>query len=375
MPATSSRPDDVEKLADAAYEKFGEVAFLMNNAGIGANPGKPWENREDWKALIEVNFWGAVYGVEAFAPRMIAGGAPGLIVNTGSKQGITTPPGNLAYNVSKAALKTFTEGLAHELRNIAGARLSAHLLIPGFTYTGLTTGAAAKPAGAWTGEQVADFMLERLAHGDFYILCPDNETERADRRAPHGMGGRRHHREPPGFVALAPGLQGRVREVPHGMTVNCGRWVGRRASAFGNRPLGFLAGILPCSAASCSFAACSHLLRNSSTSVSVRCSMPMKVIMRLADPDQLVELRLHCRAVAVLRVLDQEHHQEGDDGGAGVDDQLPGIGEAEDRAGRRPDHHDRATDDERRGSPAACATWLAIRVNCFSNSMASPAGT
>ena len=60
-----------------------------------------------------------------------------------------------------------------------GAKLSAHLLIPGFTYTGLTTGADAKPAGAWTGEQVADFMLESLGRGDFYILCPDNETERA----------------------------------------------------------------------------------------------------------------------------------------------------------------------------------------------------
>jgi NAD(P)-dependent dehydrogenase (short-subunit alcohol dehydrogenase family) len=174
-----SLPDDVEKLADAAYDKFGEVSVLMNNAGIGANPGKPWENRDAWKALIEVNFWGAVYGVEAFAPRMIKGGVPGLIVNTGSKQGITTPPGNLAYNVSKAALKTFTEGLAHELRNIEGASLSAHLLIPGFTYTGLTTGADRKPAGAWTGEQVIDFMLESLGRGDFYILCPDNETERA----------------------------------------------------------------------------------------------------------------------------------------------------------------------------------------------------
>ena len=174
-----SRPDDVEKLADAAYDKFGEVSVLMNNAGIGANPGKPWENRDAWKSLIEVNFWGAVYGVEAFAPRMIRGGVPGLIVNTGSKQGITTPPGNLAYNVSKAALKTFTEGLAHELRNTEGASLSAHLLIPGFTYTGLTTGADQKPAGAWTGEQVIDFMLEGLGRGDFYILCPDNETERA----------------------------------------------------------------------------------------------------------------------------------------------------------------------------------------------------
>ena len=129
-----SRPDDVEKLADATYEKFGEVSLLMNNAGVGNNPGKPWENRDAWKALIDVNFWGAVYGVEAFAPRMIKGGEPGVIVNTGSKQGITTPPGNLAYNVSKAALKTYTEGLAHELRNTPGAELSAHLLIPGFTY-------------------------------------------------------------------------------------------------------------------------------------------------------------------------------------------------------------------------------------------------
>ena len=175
-----SRPDDVEKLADAAYDKFGEVSFLMNNAGIGANPGKPWENREDWKALIEVNFWGAVYGVEAFAPRMIEGGVPGLIVNTGSKQGITTPPGNLAYNVSKAALKTFTEGLAHELRNIAGARLSAHLLIPGFTYTGLTTGAdqPSRPAHG-PASRLSTSCSKRLGRGDFYILCPDNETERA----------------------------------------------------------------------------------------------------------------------------------------------------------------------------------------------------
>jgi hypothetical protein len=75
-------------------------------------------------------------------------------------------------------VKVFTEGLAHQLRNEPGARISAHLLIPGFTFTGLTVGAAEKPAGAWTGEQVADFMLEALGNGDFYILCPDNETTR-----------------------------------------------------------------------------------------------------------------------------------------------------------------------------------------------------
>ncbi|RVD69058.1 SDR family NAD(P)-dependent oxidoreductase [Mesorhizobium sp. M4A.F.Ca.ET.029.04.2.1] len=173
-----SAADEVDRLAETAQGAFGDVSLLMNNAGVGNNPGKPWENRDAWKRLLAINFWGVVHGVEAFAPAMLASGKPGLIINTGSKQGITTPPGNLAYNVSKAGVKTFSEGLAHALRNEPGARVSAHLLIPGFTYTGLTEGATEKPAGAWTGEQVIDFMLASLKHGDFYILCPDNEVAR-----------------------------------------------------------------------------------------------------------------------------------------------------------------------------------------------------
>jgi len=176
--ANVSSIEDVERLAETAYRAFGAVSVLMNNAGVGDNPGKPWENRVAWRRLMDTNFWGVVHGVEAFAPRMLAAGKPRMIINTGSKQGITTPPGNLAYNVSKAGVKTFTEGLAHALRNEPGAKLSAHLLIPGFTFTGLTEGATEKPAGAWTGEQVIDFMLASLKRGDFYILCPDNEVAR-----------------------------------------------------------------------------------------------------------------------------------------------------------------------------------------------------
>lgn len=171
-------PEDLSRLADEAQAQFGVPSFVLNNAGVGNNPGKPWANADGWRALLEVNFWGVVNGVQAFAPRMLASGKPGLIVNTGSKQGITTPPGNLAYNVSKSAVKTYTEGLAHALRNEPGAKVSAHLLIPGFTFTGMTEGATEKPAGAWTPDQVADFMVESLARGDFYILCPDNETDR-----------------------------------------------------------------------------------------------------------------------------------------------------------------------------------------------------
>ena len=110
---------------------------------------------------------------------MLEAGHPGLIINTGSKQGITTPPGDPAYNVSKTAVKTFTEALQHELRGREGSRVSAHLLIPGFVFTGLTArGRTEKPDGAWTPEQTVAFMLERLAQGDFYILCPDGDTPR-----------------------------------------------------------------------------------------------------------------------------------------------------------------------------------------------------
>jgi NAD(P)-dependent dehydrogenase (short-subunit alcohol dehydrogenase family) len=168
---------EVERLRDEALAAFGEVALLMNNAGIG-NGGGPWEKLDRWRELLQVNLWGVIHGVQAFAPAMIAQGGDAAIVNTGSKQGITTPPGDTAYNVSKAGVKVLTEATAHALRTIPGCRVTAHLLVPGFTYTGITARTPEKPPAAWTPEQVVDFMLERMAAGDFYILCPDNQTTR-----------------------------------------------------------------------------------------------------------------------------------------------------------------------------------------------------
>jgi NAD(P)-dependent dehydrogenase (short-subunit alcohol dehydrogenase family) len=185
VPTDVSRFEEVERLRDAAYAAFGEVALLMNNAAIGGGGGKPWENLELWRRVIAVNLWGVVHGVQAFTAAMVAQGTPAAIVNTGSKQGITNPPGNPAYNVAKAGVKALTEQLAHALRETPGCRVTAHLLVPGFTFTGINAppGAASaareKPPGAWTAEQVVAFMLEGLAAGDFYILCPDNDVTRA----------------------------------------------------------------------------------------------------------------------------------------------------------------------------------------------------
>jgi NAD(P)-dependent dehydrogenase (short-subunit alcohol dehydrogenase family) len=174
-----SRVEDLVRLEAVVQERFGGTDILMNNAGI--QPGSTmFGPAANWERVLDVNLWGAIRGTQVFVPAMIARGRPGLVINTGSKQGITTPPGDPAYNVSKAGLKAFTEALQHELRNTPDCQLSAHLLIPGFVFTGLTArDRTEKPSGAWTPEQTVDFMMERLNAGDFYILCPDNDVPRS----------------------------------------------------------------------------------------------------------------------------------------------------------------------------------------------------
>jgi NAD(P)-dependent dehydrogenase (short-subunit alcohol dehydrogenase family) len=178
VPTDVSRPEDVEKLRDTVYTRFGEVAVLMNNAGT-APGGGPWEHIDRWRRVLDVNLWGVIHGVQFFTPRMLKQRTDCAIINTGSKQGITCPPGDTAYNVSKAGVKVLTEALAHSLRNVEGSRITAHLLIPGSTFTGMTSrGRKEKPPSAWLPDQVVDKLIGGVNWGDFYILCPDNEVTR-----------------------------------------------------------------------------------------------------------------------------------------------------------------------------------------------------
>lgn len=122
------------------------------------------------------------------------------------KQGITNPPGNPAYNASKAALRSLAESLSLSLYQSSSAASeshthtpasshppspshtsvpSIHLLVPGWTFTPITgfTPNAIKPDGAWTPAQVAEYLYAAMGRGEFYIICPDNDTSEAvDRR-------------------------------------------------------------------------------------------------------------------------------------------------------------------------------------------------
>ena len=175
LPADVSVPEQIEAVHRQAIARFGKVHLLMNNAASRAGRGHGADTA-DWRQAMEVNFWGVVNAVRTFLPDMRSMGEPGMIVNVGSKQGITNPPGHPIYNITKAALKTYTEALEHDLRsdpdNQGGKRISAHLLIPGWT----TTGDAVHRPGAWLPDQVVEFMIEGLASGDFYILCPDDDV-------------------------------------------------------------------------------------------------------------------------------------------------------------------------------------------------------
>lgn len=183
LAADLAQPDDVASMCDRVLERFGKVNLLMNNAASRTGRGFDAPMAE-WRQVMEVNYWAIVETIRLLLPHMEAAQEPAMIVNVGSKQGITNPPGHPIYNIAKSALKTYCEQLAHHCLTAhdrpRNAPISAHLLIPGWT----TTGKAAHKPGAWLPDQVIDRLIAGLGAGDFYILCPDDEvtTEMDHRR-------------------------------------------------------------------------------------------------------------------------------------------------------------------------------------------------
>jgi len=169
--------DDWSSLKSTLDKSNTKLDFLHLNAGIGAKGD--WTDSSYFHKIFDVNFFGVINGINTFVPHFQNNSSDAkAIVVTGSKQGITNPPSNPAYNASKSALKSITEHLSFDLAK-SSPSTSVHLLVPGWTFTGLTGGGSTKtkPDGAWSAEQVANFLYKKMGEGKFYVMCPDNDVD------------------------------------------------------------------------------------------------------------------------------------------------------------------------------------------------------
>ncbi|KAH8816305.1 short chain dehydrogenase/reductase [Xylogone sp. PMI_703] len=184
--------EDWDKLKKLVTDEFnGKIDLLALNAGIGLRG--TWGDVEYFQRIMAVNLFGVINGLNTFVPLIEKTSTalhPASIIITGSKQGITNPPGNAAYNASKSAVKTLAEHLSFDLSK-SSPSTSVHLLVPGWTFTGLSghspfakeNEAKQKPAGAWYPDQVVDYLEEKMKDGKFYVICPDNDVaEETDKK-------------------------------------------------------------------------------------------------------------------------------------------------------------------------------------------------
>ena len=190
-----SKQDQVEALAALAFERFGNIPLLVNNAGVGHS--RPvWETTQaDWDWVMGVNLYGVINGLRAFIPTMLAKGEPGHIVNTASMAGLTSQPSLAIYNASKHAVVTVSEGLHHDL-TLRQSALRVSVLCPAWVKTRIHLSDRNRPAGEDTAppgtmdpvaikvglavmnavengipvEQVANDVFDAIAAERFYIL-------------------------------------------------------------------------------------------------------------------------------------------------------------------------------------------------------------
>lgn len=106
----------VQALADKAWQAFGAVHILCNNAGVGVSGGLEEATLKDWQWVIGVNLWGVIHGLLAFVPRMIAQRQGGHIVNTASMAGLIATQGLGVYNTAKYAVVGLSETLVKDLK-------------------------------------------------------------------------------------------------------------------------------------------------------------------------------------------------------------------------------------------------------------------
>lgn len=186
-----SKAAEVDLLAARAWERFGAVHLVFNNAGVAVG-GPAWTaTLEDWQWTLGINLMGVVHGVRSFVPRMLVQGGECHVVNTASVAGLVNIPGSAVYCVSKHGVVALSECLHQDLR-VAKSTIGVSVLCPAFVNTGIGDSdrnrppelAATNPLGAPYREAVREALrhgrlsaadiareaIEGVKAGRFYIL-------------------------------------------------------------------------------------------------------------------------------------------------------------------------------------------------------------
>lgn len=154
----------VDRLADSAFDRFGNVHILCNNAGT-ATVGYCWDAPiSDWSFVLGVNLMGAVHGIRSFVPGMLESGEPGHLVNTSSMAGLIPVPLNAAYTASKHALIGLARTLEAEFAAIE-AQIGVSVVCPGSVNTSIVDDEIARYADAGPLAAPAKAVLDTLKAG------------------------------------------------------------------------------------------------------------------------------------------------------------------------------------------------------------------
>jgi NAD(P)-dependent dehydrogenase (short-subunit alcohol dehydrogenase family) len=201
-------PGSVERLAAITIERFGRVDVLCNNAGVSTFNLMKDQTLDDWKWVIDVDFWGVVHGLHTFVPIMREQGTPGHIVNTASIAGLLSGVAFIGpYCAAKVAVVSVSETLAQELA-IDGAPIGVSVLCPSSVNTKMMESERGRPAAlgvehrtemaesvrlsikeSFTGPtglepvQVAARVLDALRNGEFWIVTHPGEGPAVEARA------------------------------------------------------------------------------------------------------------------------------------------------------------------------------------------------
>ncbi len=201
-----SQAEQVQALSDRAFDTFGSVGLLCNNAGVQVTVTRPvWRySLGDWQWLMGVNLWGAIHGVQAFLPRMMEQDIDSHILNTSSVAGVIAGPGLAVYKVTKHGVLSLSESLYHDLQ-LANARVGVSVFCPDVVKTGLRTAGRNRPAslrdeqprtadeeaaekrlGASQGLQpieAAELAFQGMQAGRFYLFTSPTSLDFVQQRA------------------------------------------------------------------------------------------------------------------------------------------------------------------------------------------------